>query len=485
MLKRCDKIIPLLPKLILSILLVFSFSGMGLAGSLDVEILSAAADGGSIMARIIYPSPDHRRYEEGAPIVVVSPGGHNPGFVPPDDSDARTYGYISLYFLMPGGSSGGLASEGQYDYRGLKCQRALADVLLFAMGEKADAQGKLITEYIPFALTENVGMIGYSNGGNLAVTTLAHYGDELGNLKWLVTWESPIGDQTVTVELSMRQGSQLNPYYIPGTSTVTSSPWPGLDAAIQFDPAAPFTLEDPATGINFPLTGVFYLDTNETGSYDENDFHFSPLGGPGVMAGGQHRPKGYFSVELIETIISQAGRLFAPSSPPWLATPPEVLNYWQDRDGSLLINAAHQKLPGLRIISVSSINDHVQIQPDHPHIRSNVAGWINSGHSFIRHNPDSAYVTAVCNCNDSLIPDNDVGTPVPYPGIEQTLEPEHVGQTPLDKFIPLAAILELCDRAYTNDSSTNIESILVRPWQSILDILYLPAVIGRGKTSSP
>lgn len=470
-----------------SLFLLWSKSGT--AGSLDVEILSAAAGGGAISTRIFYPAYDQRRYREGAPVVVISPGGHNPGSIPPDDPDAASFGYISIYFLMPGGSAEGLESDGRYDYRGMNSQRALADVLLFAAGEKTDAQGKFLTDYIPFTLTNNVGVVGYSNGGNLAIATLAHYGDELGNLQWLVTWESPIGDQTVTVELSMRLGNRLNPYYQPGTSTVTGCPWPGLDAALQFDATAPFFLEDPATETRFPLAGIFYLDTNGDGSYDQGDFSFSPLGGPGVMVAGTLKPKGYFSAELMEAITSQAGRLFATTPPPWLATLPETLTYWQDRDGSLLINTAHQKMPGLRVISVSSVRDHVQSQPDHPHVRSNVAGWIDSGHGFIRHNPDAVYVTALCNCTDPLIPDNDAGTAVPYPGIDQTLEPEHAGGRSLDEFVSLAAILELCDRTYTTDSSANLDTVLVQPWKSILDILFLPALLGgshsHGKVSTP
>lgn len=449
------------------------------AGFVRVDVPSTAADGGTISARIFYPENGQRRYREGSPVVVISPGGHNPGFIPPDDPNALTHGYISVYFLMPGGTSGGLSSDGQYDYRGLQSQRALADVILFATGEKEDEQGKRITDYIPFSLTDNVGVVGYSNGGNLAITTLAHYGDELGNLKWLVTWESPIGDQTVTVELSMRTGSRLNPYYQPGTSTVATCPWPGMDTAIRFDATASFLLEDPASGKTLPLSGIFFLDLNGNGNYDQEDFKFSPLGGPGAIVGGTHKPKGYFSAELAGVISSQAERLFASGPPSWLAGMPETLAYWQDRDGSLLISDAHYNLPGLRVISVSSVTDHVQIQPDHPHVRSNVAGWIDCGHGFIRHNPDSAYVKELCNCSDAAIPDNDAGNKVPYPGIDQTLEPENAGGKVLDDVISPAAILELCDRTYLDDSSVNLDAVLVPAWKTFLNILFLPALLGR------
>jgi hypothetical protein len=88
-----------------------------------------------------------------------------------------------------------------------------------------------------------------------------------------------------------------------------------------------------------------------------------------------------------------------------------------------------------------------------------------------------------------LIPDNDAGTAVPYPGIDQTLEPEHAGGRSLDEFVSLAAILELCDRTYTTDSSANLDTVLVQPWKSILDILFLPALLGgshsHGKVSTP
>ena len=40
--------------------------------------------------------------------------------------------------------------------------------------------------------TTNVGMVGWSGGGNRAVLTMARYGDRFPGLKWYASWESPV-----------------------------------------------------------------------------------------------------------------------------------------------------------------------------------------------------------------------------------------------------------------------------------------------------
>ena len=267
-----------------------------------VQVPSAAAPDKGIAVRVFYPDEAAARYPEGAPVAVLAAGGHGAGNLPPDTagspplSDTGANGYILIYFLLPGGSSGNASSGGVYDYRGPSCKRALADVIRYALGKIPDNEGRSLTDRLPFALTDNVGVMGSSNGGNLAVTTFADHGSEFPELAWFVGWESPIGDQNIVVELSKSDGT-LNPYYTPGTCSVTECPWPGLADALAFDPMVPFQLQDPFTGAKQTNQGVLFLDTNGNGKIDTGEFQFFPLGGPGPVVDGTHNPKGYTSSE--------------------------------------------------------------------------------------------------------------------------------------------------------------------------------------------
>jgi hypothetical protein len=436
------------------------------AGSVQIFLPSSAAPEQGLALKIFYPATANRRYAEGAPVAVFAPGGHGAGNIPQktEDEDANRYGYIIIYFLMPGGASGDIRSGGSYDYRGPDCQRALADVLLYASGASEDSDGQTIAKRVPFALTNNVGIIGSSNGGNLALTTLGFLGSELGAVKWFVAWESPIGDQTVTTELSTVEG-QFNPYYIAGSSTVTECPWPGLDDVLAFDAHVPFVLIDPANNQPFSVNGVLFLDSNGNGVLDSTEISFHPLGGPGIISNGSHKPKAYTSFELAQAVDGQSSRIFGNNAPPpWLANRSEVESYWSSRDGSLQIGAAHTARPDLMVISLASFEDHVQRQPDHPHVRSHVQGWLAAAQPFVRVNPDAAYLSYVTGLAADNFPDNDANRELPYPGIEPYLVPEQADNIRLDPFLTPAATIELADRVYRGDLSANLDQVLITGW---------------------
>ena len=67
---------------------------------------------------------------------------------------------VDLGFAFPSGGQGEAKSGGTYDYRGPKCMEALRDVILFAMGKIADAQGQEIQDILGdiHVLTSNVGV---------------------------------------------------------------------------------------------------------------------------------------------------------------------------------------------------------------------------------------------------------------------------------------------------------------------------------------
>jgi len=435
--------------------------------TLDVSLPSESTGdaGGPLAVRLHLPAADHTRYAEGAPIMVLVPGGHEAGMVSPDDEGlvraAGDYGLIHVSYSMPGTLLPDVAggSGGTYDYRGPACKRALADVLRFATGELIDSEGATIGDHLPFALTNNVGVAALSHGGNLALTTLADHGAEFARLAWLVCWESPIGDQYVTAELGGGHSGErlLNPYYTPGTSTLTDCPWPGMENVLAFDAEQEFALQDPADSEAYVLKGVFFLDENGDGARSDGEFSFSPLGGPGETVGGNHLPKGYTSLELAALIERRAAALFPDSVPAWLAPRAEVEAYWADRDGSLVLEQAHAALPDMAVMAVAGISDHVQAQPDHPHVRGFVNGWLDAGGRFVRLNPDSAYMAVVSGADAAGFPDNDANQPIPYPGIDELLQPRTVTSTTA----MTAALLEMADRVREGNLSVNLDAVLV------------------------
>ena len=80
----------------------------------------------------------------------------------------------------------------------------------FLCGPNTTVDGSSITDLLPWADDSNVGVLGLSNGGNLALFALASTQAPQPKISWFATWESPIGDQYQTVELNN------DPRYQPG-----------------------------------------------------------------------------------------------------------------------------------------------------------------------------------------------------------------------------------------------------------------------------
>ncbi len=423
------------------------------AGFFDTTIASSSAGQEGIALRIFHPASDAARYPDGAPVVVDVQGGHTAGAITvADKSKLPDYGAIAVQFLLPGGQSDGFKSGGGYDYRGPDCQQALVDVLRYARGLDADNLGLKLIDRLPFALTSNVGIAAGSNGGNLAIVTLANV-EKNAAPNWITFYESPIGDQYVTRELGGGKGS-LNPTYSPGSCTTQSCPWPQLGSLLGFAADEPVQIQDPAGGQPVQGKGVFYVDSNQNQQLDEGEFRFDPIAGA-VQAGDP--AKAIFSQELSALIAANAAKLYGNTPPSWLLPPQDTAAYWGARDGSLWIEQAHDNLPELLVIAVATRVDHGQGQPDHPHVRSQVQGWLDAGHAFVRVNPDAAYSSKLADVDpiQAKLPDNDVGQPLPYPNINPHLIPK---QPPIPA--TTAAILELADRLQSANLSPNLDATL-------------------------
>ncbi|MBT5015857.1 hypothetical protein HOM98_00050 [Candidatus Peregrinibacteria bacterium] len=192
-------------------------------GVVDLRLPSestGSADG--TLAVRLYLS-DESRYPDGAPAVVWGGGGFE---VKGIDHDLKNLplDFVMATFIYPGGEDewSGLSSDGVYDWRGKTDLRAFRDVVLFTAGELSDSEGKFIYDYASYpVLSDNIGLIGVSNGGNTIAAVAAMFGEELnGHLRYLVQWETPVSSQLaardfgrVWMKPSLRQGEYFNPRY--------------------------------------------------------------------------------------------------------------------------------------------------------------------------------------------------------------------------------------------------------------------------------
>ncbi|MFM8393796.1 MAG: hypothetical protein ACKOB4_07695, partial [Acidobacteriota bacterium] len=159
---------------------------------------STGVSGGTLALRIFSPSGSSMmRHNEGAPVLILAPGGETPGTL--EAPIPRATGAIRIAFLYPGGRDGTTqrASSGSYDYRGERSIAAMRDVILYAAGQLPDSQGRLINQVVPVPVqTANIGLFGSSNGGNMVVAVLARHGRQLSRfVRYIIQWESPVLSQ--------------------------------------------------------------------------------------------------------------------------------------------------------------------------------------------------------------------------------------------------------------------------------------------------
>jgi len=211
--------------------------------------------------------PKKPRYKAGAPVAISVSGGHSAGNVS-SRMNVAGCGFVEMGFAFPGGGQGEARSGGTYDYRGPKCIEALRDVILFAMGEIADTQGRKIQELvgdIP-VLTSNVGMHGGSHGGNACGAVMGLWGQQFPGLAWYVSMESPFGEGAVGAELGGRNG-RLCPAYDPQTGALDLSKL-AFDSGLEIRPFGAGRFRDPSAPA---LVGSLFFDMDGDGKCESED----------------------------------------------------------------------------------------------------------------------------------------------------------------------------------------------------------------------
>jgi hypothetical protein len=407
---------------------------------------SAAGDRGLAVGVLPPLAP---RYKDGAPVTIFVPGGADRGAAE-GRPDHVGCGFVQLRFAFPGGGRGEWTSGGTYDHRGPACIRALADVIRFASGNLADAQGRRIGDLVRgmTVLTNLVGLEGSSHGGNACGLAMAVHGAEFRDLAFYASMESPYGEGAVNVELGGRD-DRLNPAYNPATGALDLSK---LAWAPDLQPGPGRRWR----GAGEDLRGSLFFDMDGDGRFaDPPDFSLNAF--TFDLGGGM---KVWYTPRLLRE--AHARKLFGAKAPPHIPTVEESVECWRWRDAEKSIPAAVRNCTNLAVIVYANERDHVQVAPDHPHILAQVEGFRRAGVKFVRLNPDRAYVERVLSGalrdrpGGLKFPDNDAGAEWTRRTVGTGLEPDVFPMMPYMQ----AAVCELADRAHARNWERNLDSIL-------------------------
>jgi hypothetical protein len=349
-------------------------------------------------------------------------------------------GFVEVRFSFPGGGFGETKSGGTFDFRGKDCARALADVVLFAQGKRRTTDGRslaeLCGEVIP--LPGNVGLIGWSNGGNVCMVCAGLFGAEFPDLAFYASHESPLGEGAQEALLGDHRTGRVNPAYDPDTGRLDLT-------KLAYAAEAPVATFGPPSG----LTGSLFFDVDGDGKLGNADFPAAAL----VRDLGDW-PQAYYAPSLLR--YAKEHRLLA-HWPGHVSTVEGSEAFWQDRDGARHLEAAARNCPRLKVIVYAGATDHVQIAPDHPHILAQYEGLRTAGLKFVRLNPDRCYAEPLIPGGTPSPKDNPANRPFDHTTIRDALEPDGIA----DQFVFLAAaVMELADRAQARNEAPDLERLL-------------------------
>ena len=380
---------------------------------------------------------------DGAPVVVAVVGGIDTDYLPLAEAERMLNsgrGFVQLIPNLPGGE-GPAATAGANDYRGADSRAALHLALRYAADELADVDGCFLSDRLHVPLSSIAPILhGQSNGGNLAVSLLADEERELPEISGLITFEVPAGAQFIAGEFGPED--RLIPTYESGACT-----WNAEDGIVcDFDYGAVGWEE--SLNVTVFTTGEItggaaYYDLDTDGAHD-------PLFEP-VIAG--LRPRIEDKNRMI--VSAQLAALLRELDPvPELVLPAdEALNFWQNRDAGRRAAGAAANHPDLKAIVIGTDNDHRQPIPDHPHITGLAWALYASGAEWVRVNPDDTYVERFSGLPGSWT-DNDANSVEGTGDTNQAMEPESSEAGP--RGLVTAAAMELSDRTYWSDWSTNL-----------------------------
>jgi hypothetical protein len=330
------------------------------------------------------------------------------------------------------------------------CPETLADVLAFATGQIRSTENQSIEAYTGNIKVEtaNVGMVGWSAGGNRAMLAMARYGDRFPSLKWYASWESPV---LSAVDTGTGSVFQPNPYYDARTGTVDFD-------RLRYSREMPlwvFPIDAPQPEPSWPHGGL-YLDGDGNGTFNKDaDYGFwvtydSPRA-------GQPR-KAFYTLTTIREARDR--RVFGPTWPSHIATLQEVQERASSEDPLLHLRDAVRRLPRLAVLVFESEIGHVTA--DHSHAIAQVNGWLDAGVRWVRFNPDANYVERVMGRRPARSVQNPAGRRLDRNTIAVLVEPEEANGGPSDAHGMTAAVSELADRTQWSKWTPVLTAVLVQ-----------------------
>jgi hypothetical protein len=435
-----------------TLLLHFPSNAIGYQSDLMTRLPSDVAGTQGLALRVTVPS--FARYSQaGAPIGVYMGGGFHSDCLSERGTELALHGFIEIRFNFQGGGTGETRSGGgPYDYRGPESLIAARDVLRFATGSLADSSGRFLAELtgsvVP--LYTNVGLIGWSNGGNTNICVAGMYDDEIDGPAWIINWESPVGDGMPQAEAGSKEcdlrplNSLVNPAYNPNTGEWNLEKLV-YDAQIQIP-----LLEN----VHDYVTGGLYFDFNSDGIVDPGqDFILYPL----IFDMGSGN-KAHYSERVRREAESQ--NLIPVNPPSHILTLPETEAFWDCRNGAYWIDSVLTKLPDVLFMAVANDTDHVQRTPDHPHVLLQYEMFRQGGARFVRLNPDRAYVEAFLGTPYPDAVDNDAFAPFNHQTIRDAVEPGNATDLMGYSIYAAAGACELADRSQFNDMSPQLDDVV-------------------------
>lgn len=230
-------------------------------------------------------------------------------------------GLVSLHLDLPD------------DHRGPKSRGVVSAALRYAAGATTDDAGCTVVTRTSRAWTESVLVTGISNGGNLAIATLADPDLDLPAVGGLVLWETPVAPVFANVELG-----NTPTVYEPGACSLAAD-------RLTCDFPAGQLLVDAEEKICFDLDASSTCDSADVLMRGVLD----PVGGKRMLS---PELRAGFDAEEIAGYASAA----------------EAESWWSHRDGSRNIAAMVAAWPDLAVRLVASEQDHVIDWEDHPHV---------------------------------------------------------------------------------------------------------------------
>ncbi|MDP2315412.1 MAG: hypothetical protein Q8P41_21115 [Pseudomonadota bacterium] len=365
---------------------------------------------GSVHADVRWPDVGDEP-QAGWPIALVLHGAWDPAGTPIDRGSMRvdvTAGLVDIHLDLPGNGR----TSGTNDRRGAASRAAVAAVLRWAAGEALDTGGCSLADRIPGGDPDRLYVVGTSNGGNLAMATLADPALDLPPVAGLVAWETPAGPQFTNVELGATPS-----VYTPGSCA--------------FAPASGTTCEMPVERLIEVGGGTPTLcfDVDEDAACGERDV---------TVRGVEDLDTGLMMLSPTLRAAADERGLTLPG----YASVETSVAWWAERDGSRLaapLVAAQADLP---VMLLASEADHVQTLADHPHIYGLGEALQAAGAAWTRLNPGADWLGETTG-------ENAPNMPLQLADPRGSLLSEAAEEPTVT--LLAAAVLELSDRSQTGD----------------------------------